>query len=633
MANKPKNSQNNLGNNEIPNPANYGNLAKMPANMQDIEKQIPPEVKKEIEKTREQLQNFKKQLVKKFSYIDSIGILPPWASQIAEEEEEVIKEKKDEKLIHVVIILPDEKIKELPKVKAEAVNLVKNFKPRVWLHIKTRAMIWETSFDGKYQLIDGFALSFPLHDKDGFLAALRLTTIHKRMCLAKFERYVVSYVLVGSLVRGQAKKSSDVDVFIVIDDTDVKRMSRYELKEKLRSIIWSYGIQAGEEAGVKNKLNVQIYILTDFWESVKDAHPVIFTMIRDGVPLYDRGAFMPWKLLLRMGKIKPSPEAIDLFMSMGDKMKTNIKRRLLDIVMEDIFWGVCTPSQAVLMLYGLPPPTVQETVKEMRRVFYEKERLLEKKYIDILENIMIKYYKGYEHGKIKEIKGVEIDKLLKDADDYMKRLKELMRQIEERAADTQLTEQYKQIKELVEHLVGKTSESTILEKFKKELISKKKVAPRNLILLEDILDIIKKNKKKPKKTKTKVKAKKKEEKISKHDLARMRRYTHELCTDLLEYIQKRDLQEIQKNKADIIYTVEKDGKKIKKQGDLFIFDNIAFIIPDTHSDEIKKIEKGKISEAKQEELKTFMKKKATKKVTPELIQSLQKYFKDIEIIF
>jgi len=72
-------------------------------------------------------------------------------------------------------------------------------------------------------------------------------------------------------------KTSDVDVFIVINDTDVKRMPRLELKERLRGIIYQYVAEAASLAGVKNKLEPQIYLLTDFWESVKDAHPVIFT--------------------------------------------------------------------------------------------------------------------------------------------------------------------------------------------------------------------------------------------------------------------------------------------------------------------------------------------------------------------
>ncbi|MEM4719673.1 MAG: hypothetical protein QXG18_02315 [Candidatus Pacearchaeota archaeon] len=116
---------------------------------QDLEKQIPEEVKKEIEKTREKLQEFKKQLLRKFPFVDSLGILPPWASKVVEEEEEIIKEK-DERLIHLLIIIPDEKAKEINRVKVEAINLIKDFKPRIWLHIKTKADILENYFVGKF---------------------------------------------------------------------------------------------------------------------------------------------------------------------------------------------------------------------------------------------------------------------------------------------------------------------------------------------------------------------------------------------------------------------------------------------------------------------------------------------------
>src|SRR3989339_601683 len=163
----------------------------------------------------------------------------------------------------------------------------------------------------------------------------------KKIFLKKFEKYVVSYVIAGSLVRGDVTKESDVDVFIVINDTDVKRMPRLELKERLRSIIFQYISEATALAGLKkNFLNVQPYLLTEFWESVKDANPVMFTCIRDGVPLYDRGTFMPWKALLKMGKLKPSPEAIDMFMSMGDKTVKRAKKALLEIVVHDIYWSI-----------------------------------------------------------------------------------------------------------------------------------------------------------------------------------------------------------------------------------------------------------------------------------------------------
>ncbi len=413
--------------------------ARKAAQVKEIEKEIPEKVKQDIEKLRKKLNEFKKQILRKNKYIEAIGIIPPQATQVIEEEEEIEKEK-NEKLIHVLMLIPDDKSKELPKLKIEAIKLIQNVKPRVWLHIKTISEIWEICFDGKYPYVDAMSMSFPIHDK-GILGALRAANIHKSLILKKFERYVVSYVIAGSLVRGTAVKTSDVDVFVVIDDTDVKRMSRYELKEKLRAMIYSYALEASGMAGVKNKLSPQVYILTEFWEAVKDAHPVIFTFIRDGVPLYDRGAFMPWKLLLKMGKIKPSPEAIDMFMSLGEKVSENVKRKMNDIVTEDIYWGILTPSQAALMLYGVAPPTPKETANMMRKIFVEKEKLLEKKWIDILEKI-VTIYKKYEHEQIKTITGKEIDTLLEESGQYIERIKKLMEQIEKKASEEMILQVY-----------------------------------------------------------------------------------------------------------------------------------------------------------------------------------------------
>ncbi len=583
----------------------------------EMEKQIPEKVKKEIEKVRNKLKEFKKAILKKFPYIQAIGILPPLASKIIEEEEEIEKQK-DEKLIHVIIIVPDEKDKELNKLMIEGIKYVQGIKPKIWLHIKTTKQLWELGLDAKYAFIEAIAMSLPLYDK-GILGALRVTSVHKTLTLKKFERYVVSYVVTGSLVRGQAIKTSDVDVFIVIDDTDVKRMSRYELREKLRAIIYAYAIEASEIAGVKNKLSPQIYILTEFWEAVKDAHPVIFTMIRDGIPLYDRGAFMPWKLLLQMGKIKPSPEAIDMFMSLGERVAKTVQRKLNDIVTEDIYWGVITPSQAVLMLYGIAPPVPKETANLMKEIFVKREKILEQKYVDILRKIVI-IYKKYEHEKIKTISGKEIDKLLEQSSDYIKRLKDLMDQIEKKAREREILQIYETIFNLLEGIFGKAKETILMKKFEEELIKKTKLPQRSLRLLKKIVDAKKKYQK---------------GKLSKQDLGEVRKVAHELTSQLLEYTQRRELLILERNKISLLYKTKKAGKEIKKRGEVLLFKDAIFIIPDITSDTIKKFSKDKMSESSKEEIKKYISKKepVEKRISPELLSGLRKLFGDFELIF
>jgi len=482
----------------------------------------PDKLQKEMEKTKKELEKLKSFIVKKYNFVQAISILPPQSIKLFIEEEEVPKET--EKHIHLQIIIPEEKVKEAGKIKQEVVKEIEKLKQKIWLHIRTPVDIWEICLDSKFELVGAIALSFPLYDK-AILGALRDAEIHKSLVVQKFDRYVVSYVLGGSIVTGDAAKTSDVDVFVIINDTDVKRMPRLELKERLRSMIYQYVTEASALAGVKNKLEPQIYLLTDFWESVKDAHPVMFTFIRDGVPIYDKGTFMPWKALLRMGKLKPSPEAIDLFMSMGDKVVPGSKRTLLSDIFVNIFWGVTTPAQAILMLNGNPPPNAKkELVRDFKREFYNT-KMIEKKYIDFLDKV-VNTWRDYEHEKIKEISGAEIDKFLKQTDEFIKRLKELRTQIEKKTNEETIERIYKDVFELLKEVTGKKSQAEIINDFEKNFVKKGKFAPQALRILRDVVS---------------ARTQFKKGKLDAHKVDNARKNADILINDLVEYNQRCEL--------------------------------------------------------------------------------------------
>jgi uncharacterized protein (UPF0332 family)/predicted nucleotidyltransferase len=490
-------------------------------------------ISKEVEKKKKELEKLKSFITKKYPFTRALSILPPQSLKdfIEEEIGEDMPEKELEKLknkTHLFMIISEEKFKEISKIKKEIVEKIDEEKQNIWIHIKTPADIWEICLDSKFEIVSAIAMSFPLHDR-GILEALRVAEIHKSLVLQKFEKYVVSYVIGGSLVRGEAIKTSDIDVFVIINDTDVKRMPRLELKERLRGIIYQYIAEAEALAGLKKKniLNVQVYLLTDFWESVKDANPVMFTFIRDGIPIYDRGTFMPWKALLKMGKLKPSPEAIDMFMSMGDKTVQRAKISLLDIVIHEIYWSLVTPSQALLMLNGSPPPTPKYLVNEMEKIFVNKEKMLEKRYINILKEV-VEIYKNYEHEKIKEIKGVKVDKIIKNTEDYLKRLKELREQIEKRYEEKTIEQLYKDVFELLKTIVKAKSQSAIIEEFEKDFVKKGKFSPQNLRILRDII---------------KAKTQFKKGKLNSHLVNEARKNASILINDLIEYNQRCELAE------------------------------------------------------------------------------------------
>ncbi|MEK6886127.1 MAG: nucleotidyltransferase domain-containing protein [Nanoarchaeota archaeon] len=603
---KPK-RQENLSD-ELKNPGmNYQPGQKLPG-------EITEEAKKEIDKTKQKLDEFKKEIIKKYPFTLALGITPPQAAERFDEELGLTEEEKKTKPMHIVMVIPEDNYKDIAKIKAEIIKIVKDNKPRLWVNIITPVDLWNFCLDSKYDIVEALGMSYPLHDK-GILGALRVSQIHKSLCLRKFEKYIYSYVIGGSLVRGEAKQTSDVDIFVIIDDTDVKRMSRLELKEKLRGIIYQYVAEAGELAGVKNKLSPQVYLLTEFWEDVKDASPVIFTFIRDGIPLYDRGGFLPWKLLLKMGKIKPSPEAIDRFMSMGDKSKDIIKQRLLDIVINDIYWSILTPSQALLMMYGIPPTTPKETVSEVKRIFVEKEKIMEKKYFDILENIVINYYKGFEHGKVKEVSGTEIDKLIKDFDDYTKKLKEMAVEIEKRSQERIIEDTYANVFKLLRHLFGNKNEGELVKDFERELIKKGRSDPKNLHIINHLIDAKKryKSKKKP----------------SKYEIEDIRKNANVLINNLIEFGQRCDMSEIRKMQVRINY--KENGKD--KHAEVFLTNPIYVIIDNQFKKIVEKDEKARFEEGKQDEFDSILSTQKGKpnKLSEKVLELLRKELRDFSI--
>ncbi|MFA5141587.1 MAG: nucleotidyltransferase domain-containing protein [Candidatus Woesearchaeota archaeon] len=581
---------------------------------------LPKKVKEKLDEIKSQVEKFKDHIVKKFDkYILGVALLPPPKPK---EGEAVDKDK-----IYVLVAIDDSDSKKMSKeelkdkliviIEKMAVDVNKN------LIVETVLLseVWQSCYDGKYELMQKIALCAPVFDK-GLLRTIKVTEVHKTMVLKKFEKYIVSYVLFGSIYKGTSKEESDIDIFIIVDDTDVKRMTRGELRDKLRAIMYGMAGEAGMMTGVPNKLHLQVWILTDYWEALKESSPVIIDALRDGIPLYDRGMFLPWKQLLNMGKIRPSSEAIEMFMSTGDQALQRIKYKLKDIGMDDIFLAILTPTQAALMLYGVQPPSPKETPPLLREVFV-KEGLLEDKYVDILEH-NLKVRKDIEYGIKKDIDGKEIDELLKSAEEYLKRIKKLFEDLEKKKELETVENMHEAVVNVTRDVlkmagVEKAKEEEIPALFEEHLVSTSKISAKFAVLLKELL-----------KTKTKYHSKQ----TSKLDLNKIRKSSREYIKHIVDYMQRTSARELERMKIRI-----KSGEMF---GEVILTPTAAFIIQDVDHD--KKISRAVIAEngslgplhpitiEKMDEELAAMKKMPKVAVKPALFESLKQVFgKDAEI--
>jgi uncharacterized protein (UPF0332 family) len=276
-----------------------------------------------------------------------------------------------------------------------------------------------------------------------------------------------------------------------------------------------------------------------------------------------------------MGKIKPSAEAIDMFMSSGESMLKRVHFKLKDIGMEDIYYAILTPSQAALMLYGIPPPTPRETPELIRDIFVNKEKLLEDKYVETLEKV-INIRKDVEHGVKKGVTGKEIDEVLKAAEEYLERIKKLFEQIEATKQEESMVHIYDTITTIIRDAlrmegVEKVSDEEIVKMFEDELVAKGKIAAKFLRILKDVIQ-----------AKKDYEAKK----LTKAEIEKVRRDSGALIKTIVEYMQRKRGRELERTRIRI--------KHGNRYGEVILLGDTAYIVQDIDKKE-KEVTKAPIN--------------------------------------
>ena len=312
--------------------------------------------------------------------------------------------------------------------------------------------------------------------------------------------------------------------------------------------------------------------------------------------------------MLLTGRIKPSPEAVDMYMKQGDQTEEFVKRRLMD-TMVDIFWGVTTPTQAMMMLAGEAPPVPKTIVDDVKKVFVEKEKIMTADDLKTLEKT-VTLYKDYEHGKLKEISGKEIDQLLHDALEYQKMLKSLRKKIEKKMQQKTAEELSEEMFKILRTLFGEKSEKELMKEFDAKLIKKGKMPPKFSKVIKSVEE-----------HKSKISS----GKIESRDFEGFKRDLIELNKALVEYAQRADLIVAEKGAMQILYE--------NRKAELVLLGNQNFII---ENNQIRKITDGKFTESTKEEFEKALadnKGKLSTKISGEVFEALKKKLGKFEIVF
>lgn len=224
-------------------------------------------------------------------------------------------------------------------------------------------------------------------------------------------------VLFGSTARGTEEKGSDIDVLVILNDLSI--VLSQEVIQSLRVIL------ENTAASVSNNFHITTMHLSQFWDYARQGDPILVNIMRDGMPVYDTGFFLPFQNLLDEGKIRPTKEAVWAYYLRAPKTIKNAQWHLLQGIV-DLYWAVIDASHAALMHVDVIPGAPHQ-VGDLLQEHFVKKGHLDKHYVRILK----KFYmlaKDISHQHLVKMSGKDFDVHMLDADDFVKRMKFIISQ-------------------------------------------------------------------------------------------------------------------------------------------------------------------------------------------------------------
>ncbi|MCB1084396.1 MAG: hypothetical protein KDK61_08805, partial [Simkania sp.] len=215
--------------------------------------------------------------------------------------------------------------------------------------------------------------------------------------------------------RGGKKEGSDVDILIILNDLQI--VLSKDVVSGLRVLIENVA------ARISNQFHLTTMHLSEFWDYARQGDPIIVNILREGMPVYDEGFFLPMQTLLDEGKIRPTKEAVWAYYLRAPKTIKSAQTHLLSAIV-DCYWAVIDSAHAALMHIDVIPGA-PHLVADLLEEHFADKGLLPKNYVRTLRKFY-KLAKDVGHHQLTKITGKEIDDLLLEANEFVERMKHLI---------------------------------------------------------------------------------------------------------------------------------------------------------------------------------------------------------------
>jgi len=237
----------------------------------------------------------------------------------------------------------------------------------------------------------------------------------------KFNKIIKSIILFGSTVKQTSVVGSDIDIIIIIDDVSIKwdqeliAWYREELDKMLRGNPY------------QKSLHINTIKLSTWWEDLIRGDPVIINIIRHGEAMIDMaGFFEPLKFLLINGKIKSTPESIYNCLQRAPMHLSRSRAAELNSI-EGLYWAMVDSAHAALIAAKIPPNSPEHIPVDLKENFVNTGKL-KMKYVIWYRDLLV-LHKDIAHGKIKDLKGVEIDDWQEKTEEFLDVMARLVKEL------------------------------------------------------------------------------------------------------------------------------------------------------------------------------------------------------------
>ncbi|MCJ7478942.1 MAG: nucleotidyltransferase domain-containing protein [Candidatus Nanohaloarchaeota archaeon QJJ-7] len=251
----------------------------------------------------------------------------------------------------------------------------------------------------------------------------------------KLEDKVKCVAVYGSVSRGEHTHESDIDTFVVLDDTKLGQDVPKEAKDKIRKKVTDLAKE------VDDKITIQyLSFLTEFWDSIRKGEPLMVSVLRNGETVYDVGIFAPAKRMLERGKIQSSREAVQKRLKLAASGYKKAEKEVKSSIPFKLEQAMANAGQAPVMLLGEMPPEKQDVGDALEKLFIEEDRL-EEKYAEHARDIAEFADKGEKHPE--EVSAEELEEMMEKTDEFIRRMHELVGEMGGQKKVQQVIKDYK----------------------------------------------------------------------------------------------------------------------------------------------------------------------------------------------